>query len=46
MSNQVDKLAEKRIQQPFSHGVKKIERIAPKILSQAIEEQLRTPIRC
>lgn len=45
MSNQVDKLAEKRIQ-AFSHGVKKIERIAPKILSQAIEEQLRTPIRC
>lgn len=42
-ANQVDWATEREIQQAVQQGRKEIERIAPKIIRQAIEEVCKTP---
>ena len=44
-SNQVNKVAEQRIQQIIDQGARKIEKVAPKIIRGAIEDVYQTPIQ-
>ena len=44
-TNDVNKIAEQRINQIISQGDKELERVAPKILRGAIEDVYQTPFR-
>ena len=41
--NQVDQIAQQRIQKILNQGGKKVERIAPKIIKGTTEEVYKTP---
>ena len=43
--NQVDQIAQQRIQKILNQGGKKVERIAPKIIKGTTEEVYKTPFR-
>ena len=44
-TNDINKIAEQRINEIINHGGKKIDRVLPKILRGAIEDVYQTPFR-